>query len=114
MKKSKDVLNFLIKLGLQHEMDRISVRKIRAGRGKNRGRPYITKTGPLLVVSQECSLMKSGSNLLGIDVCEVKNLNAALLAPRATPGRYTIFTDKAIKAMEKEKLFLGIKKEDKK
>lgn len=114
VKKSKDLHSIMIKLGLQKELDRTSVRKIRAGRGKNRGRPHVNKIGPLFVVSQECPLIHSGSNLPGVDVCEVKNLNAALLAPRATPGRLTIFSDKAVKLMEKEKLFMGIKKEDKK
>ncbi len=114
IKKAKEVRAILVKLGLEKELYRIEQKKIRAGRGSKRGRPYITKTGPLLVVSQDCPLLKSGANLPGIDVCLVNELNAAILAPRGSPGRFTIFTEKAIKAMEKDKLFLGVKKEDKK
>ena len=103
--KAKDVKGVLNKLGLEKELKRIEIRTIRSGKGKGRGRKHKTKMGPLIVVSKKCKLEKSCSNLLGIDVVKINNINAELLAPGAIAGRLTIYTDKAIEKLEKEKLF---------
>src|SRR3989339_383706 len=100
---------------LKKELDRIAIKKIRAGKGKNRGRPYRKKKGPLLVVSKKCALITAARNLQGIDVCTVKDLNAELLAPGTDAGRLTLWSDKALEIMEKEALFYTqTKKETKK
>ncbi|MCG2718150.1 MAG: 50S ribosomal protein L4 [Nanoarchaeota archaeon] len=119
LKKTKDVLDILVKIGLDKELERSSVRKIRAGKGKTRGRKYKTRKGPLIVVSDKCELQKSAKNIPGVDITTIRSINAELLAPGCVPGRLTIFTDKAIERLDKEKLFTGIKiakktKEDKK
>ena len=106
IKKTKDLKAALDKIGLSEELKRTSERKIRAGKGKARGRKYKTKVGPLLVVSSECDLLKSGKNILGLEVVEVSKLNCSLLAPGTVPGRLTFFTEKAIEKLEKEKLFM--------
>lgn len=105
LNKTKEIINVLKKLKLGEELKRASKRKIRAGRGKSRGRKYITKKGPLIITSQDCTLLKSAKNIPGIDVCIVNLLNTELLAPGTTPGRLCIFTDKAIERLAKEKLF---------
>lgn len=105
--KTKEIIGILSKLGLDKELERSAKRKIRSGKGKMRGRKYVTKKGPLIVVSKECKLINASKNILGVDVVEVKNLNAELLAPGADPGRLVLWTDKAIEALEKEKLFLS-------
>jgi len=105
LSKTKEIENILTKLGLQEELKRISIRKVRAGKGKMRGRKYKIKKGPLFVVSKECPLIKAVQNLQGCDICEVQDLNAELLAPGALPGRLTIFSEGAISRLEKEKLF---------
>jgi len=104
--KAKEVKKILDLIGLKDDLARASKRTIRAGRGKSRGRKYKTKKGPLFVVSAKCDLIKSGSSLPGVDVVDVKEINAELLAPGAQQGRLTIFTDKAIETMEKENLFM--------
>lgn len=106
LSKTKDVKNLLIKLGLDDELKRIEIRKIRAGKGKNRGRKYRIKKGPLFVVSENCKLNKSARNILGIDIKKVNLLNAELLAPGCSAGRLTIWSDKAIKKMGEESLFI--------
>lgn len=113
IKKTKEVKNILISLGLDRELERSSVKKIRPGKGRMRGRKYKTRKGPLIVVSKICSLQQSAKNIPGIDVALVESLNAELLAPGYEPGRLTIFTDKAIERLDKEKLFTGIKVEEK-
>jgi len=114
LNKTKDVEALLLKLNLKDELARISVKKVRAGRGTMRNRKYKTKKGPLFVVSKNCPLTDAASNMLGVDVCEVRNLNVRLLAPGGQPGRMTLFSEEAINLMEKNKLFFKtIKKETK-
>jgi large subunit ribosomal protein L4e len=104
--KTSEVEKALNSLGLQQELERSSRKKIRAGKGKTRGRKYRTAAGPLIVVgTKDCKLLKSALNIAGIDVAEVSRLNASLLAPGATPGRMTLFTANAIDKIAKEKLF---------
>ncbi len=103
--KTKEVEEFLKKIGLEQELERTNQAKIRAGRGKNRGRKYKTKKGPLIVVSGDCELLKSAKNIRGIDIIKANQLNVELLAPGTKPGRLTIYTDKAIKEIETKKLF---------
>ncbi len=105
IKKTKDVENLFSTIGLQKELERVGVKKVRAGKGKNRGHPYKKKKGPLLVVSKDCPLSKAAKNVAGVDVCNVKDLNVELLAPGTDAGRLTLWTDKALEIMEKEKLF---------
>lgn len=107
--KTKEVIDVLLRLGLEKELERASVKKIRPGVGKTRGRRYKTRKGPLIVVSTKCALQSSARNIPGVDVCTVESLNAELLAPGCEPGRLTIFTEKSVERIEKEKLFTGIK-----
>jgi len=106
LSKTKEVRAVLEKLGLAEELQRTSEKKVRAGRGKMRGRRYNKKTGPLIIVSEKCALEKAGMNLPGVNVVEIKNINANLLAPGTVPGRLTIFTKQAIEKLGKEKLFM--------
>lgn len=103
--KTKNAVDTLIKLGLKEELERAEKKKIRAGKGKLRNRKYKRRKGPLIVVSKDCKLLKSANNILGIDVCEVKNINAELLAPGTIPGRLTLWSKGAVELLEKEKLF---------
>lgn len=105
IRKTKEFFIALEKMGFKDELERISGRAIRAGKGKNRGRRYIQKKGPLVVVSKKCALLKTGINVPGVDVIEVQNLNAELLAPGASIGRLTLYTEGAIQRLEKERLF---------
>ena len=106
VKKAKDAKKALEKIGLAEDLKRVSKRTIRAGRGKTRGRKYRTKKGPLLVVSDDCSLIKSCGAIPGLEVVNVKKINAELLAPGTHLGRLTLFTDKSIEIMENDKLFM--------
>ncbi len=111
--KTKDVTAFLTKLQLTEELERVAVRKVRSGRGTMRNRKYKTKKGPLLVVSKPCALTKAAENIAGIDICEVRNMNVQLLAPGGVPGRLTLFTEAAVKALEEQNLFFKTVKKPK-
>ena len=106
LKKTKDVLNILKNLGFEKELQRLEKRKIRAGRGKTRGRKYRTKVGPLFVVSKNCDLMKSARNIQGVEIIDVKNLNAMLLTRGQEEARQAIWSDDAVSRLSKEGLFL--------
>ena len=103
--KTKDAEKLLLSLGLEKELARASVKKVRAGKGKNRGRKYRKKTGPLIVVSQKCSLLQAGKNIPGVDTAIVDKSKAEQLAPGTHAGRLTIFTESAIEKLRKERLF---------
>lgn len=105
VEKTKEVMKILSKLGLDKELKRCSKKKIRAGKGKTRGRKYKKKIGPLIVVSKNCKLTKAALNIAGVDIIEVKNINSELLAPGTHAGRLTLYTDSAINKLEKERLF---------
>ena len=106
LKKTKQVKDVLKKIGLEKELSRINERTIRSGKGKKRGRKYKSKAGPLIIVSKECALLKAAKNIAGINVRQVKSLNAKSLAPSANPGRLAIWTQDAIKELENKKLFM--------
>ena len=103
--KTKEVIEAFNRIGMGNELERIKEKKIRAGKGKARGRKYKKKKGPLIVVSKPDKLSKAVGNIPGIDVAEVKSLNAELLAPGAKAGRLVLWTAAAINTLEKENLF---------
>lgn len=104
--KTKDVLAAFQKWNIADELARAAVKKIRAGKGRKRGRKYKQRIGPLLVVSQDCPLVRAGGNIPGVDVIAVPDLDIQLLAPGGVPGRLTFWTEKALEKIEQGKLFL--------
>lgn len=103
--KTKDVKALLTGLGFIEELDRASEKTVRAGKGKSRGRKYTRHKGPLFVVSKKGKLMEAAKNIPGVDVVDVKSLNAEVLAPGAQAGRLTLWSADALDIMKKEKLF---------
>jgi len=106
LSKAKDVNSFLKKIGFEGELKRVMKKKIRAGKGKSRGRKYVRKRGLLVVVSKKSKLTRAAENIPGLEVVEVKNLNTEVLAPGANPGRATLWSDATINILDKEGLFL--------
>jgi len=100
LKKAKEVEEALIHLGVLADIYRVKEsRKVRAGKGKGRGRRMKRAVGPLIVVTEDEGIMKAAGNIPGLDVVTVKNLNAEFLAPGAHPGRLTIWTAGAIEKL---------------
>ncbi|HVO36873.1 MAG TPA: 50S ribosomal protein L4 [Candidatus Acidoferrum sp.] len=97
LKKTKEVEETLIRLGILSDIYRVrESRKIRAGKGKLRGRRIKQAVGPLMVVTENKGIMKAAENIPGIDVVTVNALNTELLAPGTHPGRLTVWTNGAI------------------
>ncbi len=100
VKKTSETRKILKKLGVYDDVVRAkSGRKIRAGKGKTRGRKYKTPKGPLLVVGEDKGISLGARNHPGVDIVVVDNLNAELLAPGTHPGRLTIYTKSAIEKL---------------
>ena len=99
-KKTKEFEEALIRLGVLSEIFRIrESRKIRAGRGKSRGRKMKQAVGPLIVVAENRGAAEAAQNIPGVEVTTVANLNAEMLAPGTHPGRLTVWTSGAIEKL---------------
>lgn len=95
--KTKDFKDFLEKAGFTNEVERTSVRKIRAGRGTMRNRRVKLKRGPLVVVSTvETPLLKAARNVQGFDVITTDLLMASDFGMSEKPGRAVLFTKGAL------------------
>jgi len=105
IEKTQELKAELEDLGLEDELERVSEKKVRAGRGANRGRKYRRKVGPLVVVAEDNGIKQAASNLQGVDVSVVDQLNAEKLAPGAEPGRLVVWTEKSLERLEDEELF---------
>jgi len=102
LKKTKEVEEALTRLGILSDIYRVrESRKVRAGRGKSRGRRIKHAVGPLIVVTENKGIMDAASNIPGLDVVSVRSLNAEILAPGTHPGRLTIWTNSAIEELNK-------------
>jgi large subunit ribosomal protein L4e len=99
-KNTKEVKNFFEKLEIWEDVERCNRRKIRAGKGKMRGRKHKVGKGPLIVVNEDNGLSKAARNLPGVDVALVYDLNPEILAPGTHPGRLTIWTVSAFKSLD--------------
>lgn len=99
LKKAKDVESFLQALKLTAELERAAQRKIRAGRGKMRGRKYRTKKSVIFIIAEDNGLGKAAKNLLGVDVTQLQSLTVENLAPGGTAGRLAVWSEGAIKKL---------------
>ncbi|MEM3270445.1 MAG: 50S ribosomal protein L4 [Metallosphaera sp.] len=99
--KTKELQDILIKLGLEAELERASYRRIRAGKGKMRGRKYKRTVGPLLVVHDySLPVVKAALNLPGVDIVSAKDVSVIHLAPGGHPGRLVIYTESSINILQ--------------
>ena len=96
IKKTKDVREVLEATGVIPDIQRASVKKIRAGKGKMRNRKYKKKKSVLIVVGKNEGIFQAARNFTGVDICEVQNLNAELLAPGGHCGRLVIWSESAM------------------
>ncbi len=105
--KTRELKELLEKLGLSEELGRCKEKKIRAGKGKRRGRKYKRRVGPLIVVSEDKGIKEAADNLPGVHVVRLKNLSVLHLAPGAKPGRLTIWSKSAFEKLD-ERLLGGL------
>jgi large subunit ribosomal protein L4e len=98
LNSTKQIKEYLMKLGLWSNIIKAQERiRIRAGKGKMRGRRYITPKSILFIVSSADSpIIQAVRNLPGVDYLTPNNLNILKLAPGGMPGRLAIISQKAL------------------
>lgn len=100
LEKTQEAVDFLQKLGVFEDIERArDGKKVRAGRGKMRGRRYKTPKSFLFVISNPSARGKAFRNLPGVDIVSPTGLNTEVLAPGGDPGRLTLFSAKAFEKL---------------
>ena len=78
-------------------------RKLRAGKGKMRGRRHRQRRGPLIVYDPQKDgkeLVKAMRNIPGVETCSVLSLNLLQLAPGGHLGRFIVWTSAAFSLLD--------------
>ncbi|MBS3793675.1 MAG: 50S ribosomal protein L4 [Candidatus Thorarchaeota archaeon] len=105
--KTREVMDVIEALGLSEDIERVRAgHKIRAGKGKMRGRKYKTPKSILFVVGEDLGIERAARNIPGVEIAEVNALNADLLAPGTHAGRLVIWTKSALERLQEEGLFV--------
>ena len=105
VEKTSELKEKLEDLGLEDELERCSEKKVRAGRGKSRGRKYRRKRGPLVVVAEDDGILQASGNLAGVEVSLVDQLNAEKLSMGSRPGRLVVWSEKSLEEMNEKELY---------
>ena len=97
--RTQDVISALTSIGVYNDVERAKdSRKVRAGRGKLRGRRYKQRKSLLIVTSGP--ELRAARNLAGVDVVTVDQLNVEHRAPGMQAGRLTVWTESAVTRLE--------------
>ncbi len=97
LEKTSEAVDFLKKLGVYDDIERArNGKKVRAGRGKMRGRRYKSPRSFLFVISDPSEKGKAFKNLPGVDIIAPRQLSTEMLAPGGDPGRLTLFSARAL------------------
>ncbi|MEM2768464.1 MAG: 50S ribosomal protein L4 [Candidatus Pacearchaeota archaeon] len=97
LKKVKDLKNALKKIFSQVEEVIFKEKKIRAGKGKRRGRYYKKSAGLLLIKSKDENI---NFKTLAIDVVDANKVSVKHLAIGNKPARLTAFTINGLKELD--------------
>lgn len=98
--KTSEVKEVLEALGIWPDVERaMEGTRIRAGKGKMRGRRYKVPKSLLIVVAKNEGIAWAARNLPGVEVATAQDVNVVQLAPGGHPGRLTLYTVSSIKAL---------------
>jgi large subunit ribosomal protein L4e len=104
IRKTSAAVGLLHAVGAGPDMEKVRAsRKLRAGKGKLRGRRHKQRRGPLVVFDPEKDgkeLGRAFRNIPGVESCSVYALNLLQLAPGGHLGRFVIWTSSAFAALD--------------
>ncbi len=101
VQKTRDAVAALKAVGAHKDVIKvIKSKKLRAGKGKLRGRRFTQRRGPLVVYAEDKGLVKAFRNIPGVETANVKSLGLLQLAPGAHLGRFIIWTESAFAALD--------------
>ena len=102
--KTSAALKLLLAVGAMPDCSKARAsRKLRAGKGKLRGRRHRQRRGPLIVYQPEVDgkeLVCAFRNIPGVETSSVFSLNLLQLAPGGHLGRFIIWTSSAFAALD--------------
>lgn len=101
IKTTAESKNVLENLKVWEDVLRAKKKKVRAGKGKMRGRRYKEKKSLIIVVAQDKGISKAARNLPGVDVVEAAKLGVEDLAPGTHCGRLALYTKGAVAELAK-------------
>ncbi len=97
--QTREVISALTAAGVYADIERAKLsRKVRAGKGKLRGRRYKQRKSLLIVTAEQP--LRAARNLAGVDAVTVDELNVEHLAPGTHAGRLTVWTEGALVRLE--------------
>ena len=103
--KTSAAVALLKAVGAGPDVTKVKVsRKLRAGKGKLRGRRYRQRRGPLVIYDPETDGKEIGiafRNIAGVETSSVFALNLLQLAPGGHLGRFIVWTSSAFAALDK-------------
>jgi len=99
-KKTSAAKDILASVGALADVEKAADSKqIRAGKGKMRNRRYTLRRGPLIIYAQNDGVAQAFRNLSGVELCCVERLNLLQLAPGGHVGRFCIWSQAALDAL---------------
>ena len=103
--KTSAALGLLKTVGAGPDINKVrKSRKLRAGKGKLRGRRHRQRRGPLIVYNPDedgRELVRAFRNIPGVETSSVFALNLLQLAPGGHLGRFIVWTSSAFAALDK-------------
>jgi len=102
--KAKEAVKIFKRFNITDDILRVrNAKKLRAGIGKIRNRRFKNRRGPLIIGDEKsASFARAVRNLPGVDFLNVSRLNIRHLAPGGHLGRFCIWTESAIKALNNQ------------
>jgi len=99
-RKTSAAKDILAAVGALEDVEKAADSKqIRAGKGKMRNRRYTLRRGPLIVYAENDGVAQAFRNLPGVELCCVDRLNLLQLAPGGHVGRFCIWSQAALDAL---------------
>jgi len=99
-KKTSAAKDILAAVGALADVEKAAEsKKIRAGKGKARDRKYVLRRGPLVIYKTNDGVEQAFRNLPGVELCCVDRLNLLQLAPGGHMGRFCVWSQAALDAL---------------
>lgn len=99
-KKTSAAKDILAAVGALADVEKAAEsKKIRAGKGKARNRRYTLRRGPLIIYKNNDGVEQAFRNLPGVELCCVDRLNLLQLAPGGHMGRFCVWSQAALDAL---------------
>ena len=100
-KKTSAAKDILAAVGALADVEKAANSKqIRAGKGKMRNRRYTLRRGPLVIYKSNDGVEQAFRNLPGVELCCVDRLNLLQLAPGGHMGRFCVWSQAALDALD--------------